>query len=207
MHNLQTLLERNKRWAADVTNHEPNFFAELAKEQKPGYLWIGCSDSRVPASRIVDLPPGELFVHRNIAHLVVHTDLNSLSVIQYAVEALGIEHIIVCGHYGCGGVTAAMGNESRGLIDHWLQHIRDVYRRHVPEIEALSDESDRINRLCELNVMEQVSNVSRTAIVQNAWQSGRQLAVHGLMYRLKDGRLTDLEISLTGPDQTPVLHQ
>lgn len=200
MKDMQYLLERNKQWAAGISKSQPNFFTDLAKEQKPNYLWIGCSDSRVPASRIVNLPPGELFVHRNIANLVIHTDSNSMSVIQYAVEALEVKHIIVCGHYGCGGIAAAMQGETHGMIDCWLQHIRDVARHHAAEIDALPDKTSRLNRLGELNVLTQMTNIARTTIVQNVWQSERDLTIHGLMYHLENGRLTDLGVSVAGPD-------
>jgi len=203
MNDIQTLLQRNTDWANEVTNNEPDFFTDLAKAQHPDYLWIGCSDSRVPPSRIADLPPGALFVHRNIANLMIHTDLNSLSVLQYAVEVLEVGHIIVCGHYGCGGIAAAAGGDTRGVIDHWLQHIRDVYRHHKDEIAALPNQTARLNRLGELNVERQISNIARTGIVREAWKAGKPLAIHGLMYDLETGRLTDLDLRITGPDQVP----
>ena len=197
MKTLKTLFERNRQWAADITARNPDFFAKLSKQQSPDYLWIGCADSRVPASQIVNLPPGEVFVHRNIANVVVHTDLNCLSVLQYAVEVLNVSQVIVCGHYGCGGVKAAMGSQSYGLIDNWLRHIKDVARFNRHELEEL-DEAARFDRLCELNVVEQVRNVCNTAIVQQAWAAGRELAVHGWIYSLESGLLKDLNVSTTG---------
>ncbi|MBA2881416.1 carbonic anhydrase [Desulfosalsimonas propionicica] len=201
MKNFDTLFENNRKWAETITSRDPDFFTRLSRQQKPGYLWIGCSDSRVPASRITDMMPGEIFVHRNIANLVVHSDLSCLSVIQYAVEALEIGHIIVCGHYGCGGVQAALENKDHGLIDNWLGHIRDVYRRHKAEIDTISDPKAKVNRLCEFNVRAQVINVCETTIVQNAWKSGRELAIHGLIYSLEDGLLKDLNPGISGLDQ------
>jgi len=186
---------------------DPDFFLKLSKHQNPEYLWIGCSDSRVPAIQIADMMPGQIFVHRNIANVVVHTDLNCLSVIQYAVEVLKVKHIIICGHYGCGGVHAAMENREHGLIDNWLRHIRDVYRYHQARIDALQNETDKMNLLCELNVIEQVANVCHTTIVQNAWKSGRELAVHGWIYSLEDGILKDLEVCVTGPDEISETHR
>ncbi len=169
--------------------------------QRPESLWIGCADSRVPANQIVDMLPGDIFVHRNIANLVVHTDLNCLSVIQYAVEVLRIRHIIVCGHYGCGGIRAALEEKSHGLIDNWLCHIRDVHRWHRREIDAIADEDKKLNRLCELNVMAQVANVCQTTVVRNAWESGWQLAVHGWIYSIEDGLLKDLDVCITSKEE------
>jgi carbonic anhydrase len=195
---LNQLLENNRAWAERIESEQPGFFEQLSKQQTPEYLWIGCADSRVPANEIVSLPPGEIFVHRNIANVVVHTDLNCLSVIQYAVEVLKVKHIIVCGHYGCGGVKASMGAEDHGLIDNWLRHIRDVYRLHSLQLNAIEDEEERADRLCELNVIEQVANVSNTSIVKQAWKRGQELAVHGWIYRLEDGLLKDLNITVSG---------
>ncbi len=194
---LANLFEANKNWAKGITEKQPNFFKELSKQQSPKYLWIGCSDSRVPANEIVALPPGGIFVHRNIANLVVHTDLNCLSVIQYAVEVLNVQHIIVCGHYGCGGIKAAMGNQTHGLIDNWLRHIKDIYRFHQEELDALEDEEERFRLFCEKNVIEQVANVSKTGIVQQAWKAGKELSVHGWIYNLEDGLLKDLGVCTT----------
>lgn len=198
MKELKELLERNRVWATELTAADPDFFPKLAKQQAPTYLWIGCSDSRVPATQLVSLSPGEMFVHRNVANLVVHTDFNCLSVIQYAVEVLKVDHIIVCGHYGCGGVQAAMQNLHFGLIDNWLRHVHDVIDKHKGLLAAVTDEAERLKRLCELNVIEQVMNVSQTTILQKAWESGQEIAVHGWIYGLHDGRLRELNICITG---------
>ena len=198
MKSLQQIFNNNRKWAEQIAKEQPGFFEQLSKQQNPEYLWIGCSDSRVPANEIVNLPPGEVFVHRNIANVVVHTDLNCLSVIQYAVDMLKVKHIIVCGHYGCGGVTAAMEPSSHGLIDNWLRHIRDVYRFHLAELDAIEDPAKRKDRLCELNVIEQVANVCNTTMVQRAWAGGQQLHIHGWIYRLEDGILQDLGVTATG---------
>ena len=195
---LKTLFENNKRWADGIKEKDPDFFTKLSKQQNPEYLWIGCSDSRVPANEIVGLIPGELFVHRNIANLVVHTDLNCLSVIQFAIQVLKIKHIIVCGHYGCGGIKAAVENKDHGLIDNWLQHIRDIYRFHKIELDALENDLAKYNLLCEINVKEQVLNVCKTTIVKNVWKSGGELSVHGWIYDIKNGLLEDLGICITG---------
>ena len=195
---LKPLFESNREWAERIEQEQPGFFEQLSKQQNPEYLWIGCADSRVPANEIINLPPGEVFVHRNIANLVVHTDLNCLSVIQYAVEVLKVKHIIVCGHYGCGGVRAAMDEANHGLIDNWLRHIRDVYRFHRTTLDAIEDADERRDRLCELNVIEQVSNVGNTTMVRDAWAAGQDLALHGWIYPLEDGLLHDLGVSMTG---------
>lgn len=192
MSGIDKLLLNNEHWAHEVTKVQPDFFSELAKIQSPAYMWIGCADSRAPANQIVGLLPGEVFVHRNIANLCVHTDINCLSVLEYAVKVLKVQHVIVCGHYGCGGVAAAMGDRPVGLIDNWLRHIRDIRTRHTEELAAIDLFSDRVDRLCELNVMEQVKNVAATSIVQCAWGEGQSLEVHGLIYRLTDGRLHEL---------------
>ncbi|QBG48467.1 carbonate dehydratase [Verrucomicrobia bacterium S94] len=201
MKSLKPLFDKNREWAENVEKEQPGFFEELAKQQSPEILWIGCADSRVPANEIIDLPPGEVFVHRNIANVVVHTDLNCLSVIQYAVEVLKVKHIIVCGHYGCGGVAASMEEANHGLIDNWLRHIQDVYRIHATELNAIEDAVARRDRLCELNVIEQVGNVCSTTMVQNAWKSGQELHVHGWIYRLEDGLLRDMGVTATGLDR------
>jgi len=198
---LHKLFEQNKRWAENVKKSEPDFFLKLSKQQKPEYLWIGCSDSRVPANQIVDVQPGQIFVHRNIANLVIHTDLNCLSVIQYAVDILKVKHIIVCGHYGCGGIHAAWEKKEHGLIDNWLQNIKDIYRYHQAEIDTLENEIEKINLLSELNVVEQVSNVCHTTIVQQAWKTGQELAVHGWIYSLENGLLKDLNVCITNPSE------
>lgn len=195
---LENLFENNRKWAEKIKKSNPDFFTELSRQQKPEYLWIGCSDSRVSSNQIVDLMPGEIFVHRNIANVVIHTDLNCLSVIQYAVEVLKIKHIIVCGHYGCGGIKAALGKKAIGLIDTWLQHIKDVYRYHQEKLDAIADETEKLNRLCELNVIEQVANVSSTSIVQKAWESGQELSVHGWIYSIEDGIINDLNVCVAG---------
>jgi carbonic anhydrase len=192
------LLANNRIWAAKVKQQDPDFFSKLSQQQAPEYLWIGCSDSRVPANQIIDIMPGQVFVHRNIANVVVHTDFNCLSVIQYAVEVLKVKHIIVCGHYGCGGVRAAIENNANGLINNWLGHIRDVYRSHQNKFEGIEDITKKHDLLCELNVIEQVNNVCYTTIVQNAWQQGQELFVHGWIYRIDDGILQDLKVTASG---------
>jgi carbonic anhydrase len=189
------LIENNKKWVKEQTEKDPNFFTDLAKGQTPEYLWIGCSDSRVPANEITGTKPGDVFVHRNIANMVVHSDMNLLSVLSYAVEVLKVKHIIVCGHYGCGGVIAAMGNKQYGLIDNWLRHIKDVYRFNSLELDAIIDEKQRANRFVELNVIQQVHDLCKTSIVQNAWNNGEALHVHGWVYDIKDGVINDLEVS------------
>ena len=204
MPRLSELFDNNRRWAARMTAAQPDFFDRLVGQQAPRYLWIGCSDSRVPANEIVGLAPGELFVHRNVANLVVHTDLNCLSVLQYAVDVLRVEHVIVCGHYGCGGIAAARRAVPLGLIDKWLRHIQDTQERHRRELDALDDEAIAVDRLCELNVLDQAGNVCRTSIVQDAWQRGQELTIHALIYRLTDGLLRSLnfgEAGMTGGHQ------
>lgn len=191
---LKHLFDNNRLWAAEMTRQDPEFFSRLTGQQAPEYLWIGCSDSRVPANQISGLPPGEMFVHRNIANVVVHADLNCLSTIQFAVDVLQVRHIIVCGHYGCGGVLAALRDEKVGLADNWLRHVQDVRWKHQAQLEALESEAARHHRLCELNVIEQVVNVSQTTVVRDAWARGQSLAVHGWVYDLRDGLLRDLDI-------------
>ncbi len=198
---LPQLMENNSKWAASVTEKEPEFFANLAKQQTPDILWIGCSDSRVPANQIIGLPPGEVFVHRNIANVVVHTDFNCLSVIEFAVAVLKVKHVIVCGHYGCGGVKAASQNHHLGLIDNWLRHIRDVRQKHESALGAIPDDQQRVDRLCELNVVEQVSNVCHTSVIQAAWERGQSLAVHGWIYGIHNGLLQDLNVTISSPDE------
>ena len=193
---LDRLLENNRAWAESLTRGDPGYFERLKSLQAPEYLWIGCSDSRVPANQIVGLAPGELFVHRNVANVVVHTDLNCLSVLQFAVDVLGVKHVIVCGHYGCGGVLAALRDEKLGLIDNWLRHVQDVRSKHAMEIAALPGERERATCLCELNVVEQVRNVGDTTVVRDAWRRGQQLFVHGLIYDVGDGLLRDLDVTL-----------
>lgn len=191
------LLENNKAWAILKKNNDPDFFKELSQGQSPEYLWIGCSDSRVPAEQITGTKPGEIFVHRNIANMVVHTDMNLLSVLSYAVEVLKVKHVIVCGHYGCGGVLAAMGNQQYGLIDNWLRHLKDVYRYHHKELDAIANKELRARRFVEVNVMEQVHDLGKTSIVQNAWKKKQPLHIHGWVYDMKDGIIKDLDETFT----------
>ncbi|HYX29736.1 MAG TPA: carbonate dehydratase [Pyrinomonadaceae bacterium] len=194
---LNQLLENNRAWAGEMTRQDPDFFKRLSAQQTPHYLWIGCSDSRVPANQIVGSLPGDIFVHRNVANVVVHTDLNCLSAIQFAVEVLRVEHIIVCGHYGCGGVLAALQDSKLGLIDNWLRHVQDVRIKHRTKIDSLANEDEQHQRLCELNVIEQVNNVSQTTVVRDAWARRQTLTVHGWIYGLSDGLLRDLGVSVT----------
>jgi carbonic anhydrase len=198
------LFASNRAWAEELARRDPEFFSRLSRQQAPQYLWIGCSDSRVPANQIVGLLPGEMFVHRNVANVVVHADLNCLSTIQFAVDVLRVGHIIVCGHYGCGGVLAALRNDSLGLVDNWLRHVQDVRRKHQPELDGLAGDVERHRRLCELNVMEQVANVSQTTVVREAWARGQGLAVHGWIYDLQDGLLHALATPIEGPLEAPV---
>ncbi len=191
----RALLEGNKKFIERSLAEDPHYFDKLAKGQKPPVLWIGCADSRVPANQITNTPPGEVFVHRNIANMVIHSDMNMLSVLDYAVNVLEVKHVIVTGHYGCGGVIAAMTNQQFGLIDNWLRHIKDVYRLHAAELDAIEDETQRANRFVEFNVMENVYNLCKTSIVQNAWAKGRQLGVHGWVYSIETGVITDLKLS------------
>ena len=191
------LLENNKTWVKEQLALDPNYFEKLSKGQSPEYLWIGCSDSRVPANQITGTEPGEVFVHRNIANMVVHTDMNMLSVLSYAVEVLKVKHIIVCGHYGCGGVIAAMKNQQFGLIDNWLRHIKDVYRHHHTELDAIEDENERARRFVEVNVQEQVHDLGKTSIVQNAWRRNQPLHIHGWVYDIKVGLINDLNVTFT----------
>ena len=191
------LLENNKNWVKEQLNLDPTYFEKLSKGQSPEYLWIGCSDSRVPANQITGTEPGEVFVHRNIANMVVHSDMNMLSVLSYAVEVLKVKHIIVCGHYGCGGVIAAMKNQQFGLIDNWLRHIKDVYRYHHTELDAIEDENERARRFVEVNVQEQVHDLGKTSIVQNAWRRNQPLHIHGWVYDINDGLINDLKVTFT----------
>lgn len=200
---LGNLFANNKAWASEISRVDPDFFQRLSAQQAPQFLWIGCSDSRVPANQIVGLMPGDMFVHRNVGNLVVHTDLNCLSAIQFAVDVLGVAHIIVCGHYGCGGVQATLRNAKLGLVDNWLRHLQDVRVRHQEQLDLLPNEEQRLNRLCELNVIEQVANVSQTTIVRDAWARGKQVAVHGWVYGLQDGLLRDLGICITAESDLP----
>ncbi len=196
MNSYNQLFENNKKWVEQTKKRSPEFFSSLAAGQSPQFLWIGCSDSRVPANEITGTFPGDIFVHRNIANMVIHTDISMLSVLDYAVNVLNVKHIIVCGHYGCGGVNAAMGHKQVGLIDNWLRHIKDVYRLHKNELNAIDDMDKRSDRLVELNVQEQVYGLTKTSIVQNAWANGKSLQVHGIVYSVKDGILTDLGLTI-----------
>ncbi|GMU55508.1 MAG: carbonic anhydrase [Candidatus Xenobia bacterium] len=201
------LLEGNKKWVRRVIDADPEFFSRLAHGQQPFLLWIGCADSRVPANEIVDAVPGEVFVHRNIANLFVHTDMNALSVLEYAVNHLHVDHVIVCGHYGCGGVRAAMSAKHHGMIDNWLRHIKDVYRLHQAELEAIADEGLRERRLVELNVIEQVYNVCKTSIVQESWQKTQLPQVHGWVYDVANGLVRDLEVNFSGLDEMAEIYE
>lgn len=194
MRSLSGLFDNNRAWANAITTRDPEFFAKLSRQQAPRYLWVGCADSRVPANDIVGMLPGELFVHRNVANLVIQTDLNCLSVLQYAVEVLRVEHVIVCGHYGCGGVHAAMLGSRLGLIDNWLRQVQEVMKKHAALLERLPDDEQRLDKLCELNVIEQVCNVAQTTVVQSAWDGGQDLELHGWIYRISDGLLHDLAV-------------
>ena len=206
MAGLEDLLKRNRAWAAAMVERDPAFFTTLADHQSPEYLWIGCSDSRVPANQILDLRPGDVFVHRNVANVVVHTDLNCLSVLQYAVDVLRVRHVIVCGHYGCGGVTAALEGARHGLIDNWLRHVADVAETHSAELAPLAGR-ERLGRLCELNVVEQALNVCQTTVVQEAWQRGQEIFVHGWVYRLHNGLLKDLTMTVSRLDDAAAAYE
>lgn len=191
------ILDNNKEWVEATIAEDPNYFINLAKGQTPPLLWIGCSDSRVPANEIIGAKPGEVFVHRNIANMVVHSDMNMLSVLDYAVNVLKVKHVIVCGHYGCGGVKAAMGNDSVGIIDNWIRHIKDVYRFHNHKLNAIEDETERFNKFVEINVVEQVYDLAKTSIVQAAWGKGQKLSLHGWVYGLNSGYVTDLNVNFS----------
>ncbi|RYD36976.1 MAG: carbonate dehydratase [Verrucomicrobiaceae bacterium] len=206
MSDISEVIQKNRAWAAEMVARDPDFFGRLARQQAPEFLWIGCADSRVPANEIAGMAPGELFVHRNVANVVVHSDLNCLSVMQYAVDVLKVKHIIVTGHYNCGGIIAALRNQSFGLIDNWLRHVQDVYHLHREEIDSLESESRQVARLCELNVLEQVINVCRTTVVQNAWQAGQQLSIHGWIYDVKDGLVHSLIDPISDPGYARDLH-
>ncbi|HWV15817.1 MAG TPA: carbonate dehydratase [Cellvibrio sp.] len=203
MSDLESLFASNVKWAEDIKKQNPEYFSTLAKQQTPEYLWIGCSDSRVPANQIVDLAPGELFVHRNVANIVIHTDLNCMTVLNYAVEFLKVKHVMITGHYGCGGVKAAMENNKLGLIDYWLRNIRDVYYNNEAQMNEINDPNERLNRLCELNVLQQVDNIARSNIVQNAWARGQELSIHGWIYDIHDGILHKLRPPIDSVEQIP----
>ncbi len=201
------LLDNNKKWVAKNLEKDPNFFKRLSKGQEPPILWIGCSDSRVPANEIIGAPPGEVFVHRNIANMVIHSDMSVLSVLDFAVNVLKVKHVIVCGHYGCGGVKAAMSNKQIGLIDNWIRHIKDVYRLHQDELNAIPNEEERFNRFVEVNVKEQVLDVAKTSIIQNAWAKGQEIHIHGWVYDIHDGIIDDLEITLKNNSSLSEVYQ
>lgn len=201
------LIENNKNWVQNKLNIDADYFKKLAEGQSPPVLWIGCADSRVPANQIIGAQPGEVFVQRNIANMVVHTDMNMLSVLDYAVNALKVKHIIVCGHYGCGGVQAAMQNKSIGLIDNWLRHIKDVYRHHKAELDAIENETERFNRFVELNVVEQVFDLAKTSIVQNAWKNNQDLQLHGWVYGLDSGLIKDLQVNISNDSELDKVYQ
>jgi carbonic anhydrase len=201
MRSLKHLFLNNQSWAERISAQDPEFFLKLSRQQSPEYLWIGCSDSRVPANQIVGLLPGEIFVHRNVANVVVHTDLNCLSVLQYAVDVLKVKHVMVVGHYGCGGVVSALRNDRLGLIDNWLRHVQDVRLKHLPMLESIASHAQQADRLCELNVIEQSVNVCQTTVVQEAWARGQGVTVHGWIYSLADGRLRDLKTCIAGQDE------
>lgn len=207
MRTLRQLFDNNQAWSERIRKQDPDFFQKLSRQQSPNYLWIGCSDSRVPANQIVDLLPGDLFVHRNIANLVVHTDLNCLSVMQFAVDVLKVRHVIVCGHYGCSGVRAALRRDRVGLSDNWLRHVQDVSQKHAARLAQAASESEATNRLCELNVIEQVANVCNTTIARDAWERGQELAVHGWVYSLEDGRLHDLNSTVTNLAEAATMYE
>jgi carbonic anhydrase len=207
MRTLKSCFDANREWAARIRERDPQFFDRLRLQQKPELLWIGCSDSRLPPDRIIGKQPGSIFVHRNVGNVVVHSDMNVLSVLQYGIEVLGVQHVIVCGHYGCGGIRSAMQAAPLGLIDNWLRHIRDVHALHHGELTAITDDDARADRLCELNVVAQVANVCRTTIVQDAWRQGRRLVVHGWIYSIADGLLQDLDICVESFDQLPSIYR
>lgn len=201
------ILENNKEWVERTLEHDPDYFKDLAKGQQPPLLWIGCSDSRVPANEIIGAKPGEVFVHRNIANMVIHSDMNMLSVLDYAVNVLKVKHVIVCGHYGCGGVKAAMGNASIGIIDNWIRHIKDIYRLHHTYLDSIMDETERFNKFVELNVREQVFDLAKTSIVQGAWKAGQQLTLHGWVYGLNSGYVTDLDVNISSEKDLNLVDQ
>ena len=203
----EQLLENNKTWVEEKLQCHPNYFKHLSEQQNPPLLWIGCSDSRVPANQIIGAEPGEVFVHRNIANMVIHSDMNMLSVLDYAVNALKVQHVIVCGHYGCGGIQAAMNNQSIGLIDNWIRHIKTVYRLHATELDEIEDDTQRFNRFVEINVKEQVFDLAKTSIVQNAWNQNQKLSIHGWVYGLNSGYVTDLGVNITNNTELDEVYQ
>ncbi|NMH27334.1 carbonate dehydratase [Flavobacterium silvaticum] len=201
------ILDNNQEWVQKSLEKDPEYFTHLAKEQKPPLLWIGCSDSRVPANEIIGAKPGDVFVHRNIANMVIHSDMNMLSVLDYAVNVLKVKHVIVCGHYGCGGIKAAMGNQSIGIIDNWIRHIKDIYRLHHQYLDSIINEEDRFKAFVELNVKEQVFDLAKTSVVQGAWGRGQEVTLHGWVYGLNSGYVTDLDVNLSSPDQLDKVYQ
>jgi len=204
---LEKLFENNKAWSANILKNDPDFFEKLQQQQNPDYFWVGCSDSRVPASEILNLLPGEVFVQRNVANQVVHTDMNCLSALQYAVDVLTVRHVIVCGHYDCGGVKAALAGERHGLVDNWLMHVRDTIKKHRKSLDEMESEKERVDRICELNVIEQVENICNTTVMEDAWSRGQEVTVHGLIYGLHDGHLRNLDISISNPDEISSQYQ
>ncbi|PWQ96107.1 carbonate dehydratase [Leucothrix pacifica] len=204
---LENIFENNRQWAKKILKKDPQFFEKLQEQQNPNYFWIGCSDSRVPASEIMNLLPGEVFVQRNVANQVVHSDMNCLTALQFAVDVLKVRHVIVCGHYSCGGVKAAYGKERHGLVDNWLLHVRDVITKHSKALDQIDNESEKLDRICELNVIEQVENICSTTTMEDAWARGQDIKVHGLIYSLKDGHLRNLNMSITGSDEVETQYQ
>ena len=201
------ILDNNKKWVEEQINIDPEYFKDLSKGQNPPLLWIGCSDSRVPANEIIGAKPGEVFVHRNIANMVIHSDMNMLSVLDYAVNVLKVKHVIVCGHYGCGGIKAAMGNDSIGIIDNWIRHIKDIYRLHQEFLDGIIDENDRFNAFVEVNVKEQVFDLAKTSIVQSVWKNGQELTLHGWAYGLNSGFVTDLDVNISSDKDLDLVYQ
>ena len=204
---LEKLFENNKAWSANILKKDPQFFEKLQKQQNPDYFWVGCSDSRVPASEILNLLPGEVFVQRNVANQVVHSDMNCLSALQFAVDVLTVRHVIVCGHYDCGGVKAALAGERHGIVDNWLMHVRDTVKKYRKPLDEIESEKERIDRICELNVVEQVENICNTTVMEDAWARGQEVTVHGLIYGLHDGHLRNLDVSINGPDEIAPQYQ
>ena len=204
---LEKLFENNKAWSANILKKDPQFFEKLQKQQNPDYFWVGCSDSRVPASEILNLLPGEVFVQRNVANQVVHSDMNCLSALQFAVDVLTVRHVIVCGHYDCGGVKAALAGERHGIVDNWLMHVRDTVKKYRKPLDEIESEKERIDRICELNVIEQVENICNTTVMEDAWSRGQEVTVHGLIYGLHDGHLRNLDVSINGPDEIASQYQ
>lgn len=204
---LENLFENNRKWAEKILEQDPQFFEKLQQQQNPDYFWVGCSDSRVPASEIMNLLPGEVFVQRNVANQVVHSDMNCLTALQFAVDVLKVKHVIVCGHYSCGGVKAALGRERHGLVDNWLLHVRDTIKKHSKKLESITDEKEKLDRICELNVIEQVVNICNTTTLEDAWSRGQEVMVHGLIYSIRDGHLRNLDMSVQEANQADTQYQ